>query len=369
MPEPDVPDLYSVLGVARGASQDDIRKAYRKLARKHHPDVNPGNSEAAEKFRQISAAYEVLSDENKRLAYDEFGAAALRTGFDPEKARAYQQWQEQPHPPSDFPGGGFDFDVGDLGDLFGFGGRRRPGWPPQGRGEDVVARVDLDLGEALKGTELSVEVPSGQPCGTCGGSGESREVCPVCKGSGQAQVVQGPMRLLAACRNCGGRGHLPCPACQGQGFLPGTRHVTVRIPPGAEDGSRLRVPGLGRPGHKGGPPGDLFIETHVRPHPHFRREGLDLYLTLPVTLEEAYLGAGVEVPTPEGPVKLKVPPRSQSGQRLRLRGRGVRKEGAAGDLYAELQVRVPDREDARLAEAVRAARDAYGQPVRQGISL
>ncbi len=324
-------DLYNRLGVARTASQDEIRKAYRRLARKHHPDVNPGNQGAEARFKEISTANDVLSDEKKRAAYDEFGDAALRSGFDPEKAREHQRWQAQGGPgsaggenPFDGAGagspfggaghpGGFDFD---LGDLLGFR-QRRSGPTP---GDDIIARADLDLAQALAGIELQVDVPAATPPGTPPGK-------------------------------------------------PATRRVTVRIPAGADHGSRLRVPGLGQPGHKGGPPGDLYIETHLRPHPYFRREGLDLYLTLPVTLDEAYLGATLEVPTPEGQVKLKVPPRSQTGQRLRLRGKGVRKDNTTGDLYADLQVRLPEVEDPAFVEAVLAAKGAYKTPVRQGISL
>jgi molecular chaperone DnaJ len=376
-------DLYAVLGVARTATQEEIRKAYRKLARKLHPDVNPGNPEAAEKFKDVNAAHEVLSDEKKRAAYDEFGELATRPGFDAEKARAYKrQWEAARAPGSEAPGfegfdgfggaeegaaRGFDFGEFDIGDLFGgLRGRARRG---PAHGDDVLARVDIDLPQALRGVELPVEVSSGERCASCGGSGATAEACPECHGTGRVQAAQGSLRVLTPCGRCGGSGRLPCPGCNGSGVRPGTRSVTVRIPPGASDGSRLRVAGLGRPGARGGPPGDLYIETHIRPHPHFRRDGLDLLLTLPVTVDEAYLGGSVEVPTPEGPVQLKVPPRSQSGQRLRLRGRGVHREGAKGDLYVELQVRVPDEKDDGFSEAARRARDLYRRPVREGIAL
>lgn len=400
-------DLYKVLGVNKTASQDDVRKAYRRLARKHHPDVNQGNKDAGEKFKEVSAAYEVLSDEKRRKEYDEFGDVALRTGFDAEKMRAYKNASSGRSPfgggnpfgggspfggggGSPFGGGGgarggdagdFEFNLEDLLRGGGFGGGRRgmggmggmgEGGAP-GEGDDVVARIDLDFAQALRGVELSVDTPAGQSCATCQGSGDSSETCAVCKGTGKQPGAKGALRLSNQCRTCQGRGKMPCSTCKGQGTLPGTRKVTVRVPPGADEGSKLRVAGMGKPGIRGAASGDLYIEVHVRPHPHFRREGLDLHLTLPVTLEEAYLGGPIEVPTPEGPVQLKIPPRSQSGMKLRLRGKGVKRGGAAdapvGDLTVELQVRLPDQEDPALAEAIKASKGAYSKPVRLGVGL
>jgi curved DNA-binding protein len=308
-------DLYEVLGVSKTATEDEIRSAYRKLARKHHPDVNPGNTAAEARFKEIAAAYEVLVDEKKRKLYDEFGQEGLRGGFDPDQARAYQTWQSRRgQTGSPFADEVIDFgdlgDLGDLGELFRRGGHRRQAT----RGEDVLAVVELDLAQALSGTEITVRVPAGAD-GTAG------------------------------------------------------EPVTVRIPKGAEDGSRLVVKGRGAPGPGNTPPGDLVIETRVRAHPHFRREGLDLYLSLPVTLDEAYNGSEVEVPTPDGTVKLRIPPRSQQGREMRLRSKGVTRGERRGDLYVTLDVRLPDREDTKLAEALRSARDAYGQPVREGIHL
>lgn len=381
-------DLYQILGVARTASDADIRKAYRKLARKHHPDVNPGNKKSEDHFKEVAAAYEVLSDETKRKAYDEFGDEALRSGFDPNKARSYREWQsgrERAGRPRTGETSDEDFDLGDLGDLFGgfgaggfgsgfgAGGARRARAPSQ-RGEDILARVDVDLAQALRGIELEVAVPQRESCPTCHGSGDAPgakpQTCPTCKGSGKEQLVEGPMRMTIACRTCGGSGKLtePCPTCHGEGEIMTEQPVKIRVPPGADEGSRLRVPGKGAPGH-GGPPGDLIIETHVRPHPFFRREGLDLHLRLPVTLGEALAGASVEVPTPQGSVKLTIPPRSQSGARLRLRERGVQRGDKRGDLFVELDVRLPDQDAPGLAEAARAAESAYAQPVREGIKL
>jgi molecular chaperone DnaJ len=371
-------DLYATLGVNRTASADDIRKAYRKLARKHHPDVNPGNKEAEERFKEISGAYDVLADEKKRKAYDEFGEESLRGGFDPDKARAYAQWsQGRQQAGRPFADEGAEFDLGDLfGAAFGGGGRGARGRRMVGlAGDDILARVDIDLAQALSGVELKVQVPTRSECQACHGTGDEPgaavTTCPACKGSGKQQVAQGPMRMTMPCRQCGGDGKLttPCRACGGAGEITGEKPFTVRIPPGADDGSRLRVAGKGGPGAGGGPPGDLVIETRVRPHPHFRRDGLDLHLKLPVTLGEVRLGGTVDVPTPQGPVKLTIPPRSQPGSRLRLRGRGVTRGASTGDLYVELDLRLPEGDAPGLDDAARAAEAAYGRSPREGIRL
>jgi molecular chaperone DnaJ len=381
----DEKDLYAVLGVKKTATHDEIRKAYRKLARKHHPDVNPGNKAAEERFKEVSAAYDVLSSPDKRKLYDEFGTAGLREGFDPAKAREYQQWARSREATGGGAApGGFDFDLGDLfGDVFsgyggggaasrGRGGARAPRARP---GQDVVATVEVDLAQAIAGSEITVEVPTPEVCPECGGSGADpaagSTTCPDCGGSGRKQAVRGPMRMTTTCPTCGGSGKLsqPCPRCGGEGVVSQTETVKVRIPPGADDGSRLRVPGRGAAGVNGGPRGDLIIQTRVRPHPYFRRDGRDLHLRLPVTLAEAYEGASVEVPTPTGPVKLRIPPRSQQGAQMRLRGKGVRRGKEQGDLYVTLEVRLPERDDPRLREAFEAASAAYEKPVREGITL
>ncbi len=302
MAEPRSP--YDVLGVAKDATADAIRTAYRRLARKHHPDVNPGDPKAEEQFKAISAAYEVLGDEAKRKTYDEFGEDSLKGGFDPSKAREYAKWQNTRQQRSR----GFSSDGGgpvefDFADLFGGGRPRGPR-----RGQDLSAQVQIELRQAIEGAEMTADIPG-----------------------------QGPVR--------------------------------IRIPKGADTGSTLRVPGKGSPGAGGGPAGDLVIETVIAPHPHLRRQGLDLYFSLPVTLAEAYLGASISVPTFEGAVTLKIPPRSQSGAKLRLRGKGVPKKDQRGDLIVELAVRMPDREDAALADALRAASAAYSAPVREEVTL
>jgi DnaJ-class molecular chaperone len=293
-------NLYETLGVKRDASADEIRKAYRKLARKHHPDVNPGNKSAEDKFKAVSSAYEVLSDTKKRANYDEFGDAALQGNFDPDKARDYAAWQgRREQRTSSFDDEGpIEFDFAEL-----FNRQRGPG-----RGQDIHAVFQMDLRQAVEGAEVSIDVPE-----------------------------QGTVR--------------------------------VRIPPGAETGSVIRLAGRGAPGPRGGPPGDLVIETEVRPHPVLRRDGLDLYLTLPVTLDEAYNGASVDVPTFEGTVVLKIPPRSQNHARLRLRGKGIERKGSRGDLFVELDVRMPDQQDDALAAALRASAGAYTKPLREGLTL
>lgn len=369
-------DLYAVLGVGKGASDDEIRTAYRKLARKHHPDRNPGDAEAEKTFKKVAAAYEVLSDSDKRALYDEFGPEALQSGFDAERAREYQRWSEQQGQGSTHFGGGFGasdlpFDLGELFDMgFGEQGRRSPR-----RGADLRAVVELELAQAVHGAEVTLQVPDRRTCASCGGSGDQPgtepTTCPDCSGTGQQQVARGPMRLSATCRSCAGEGRrrTPCVSCRGTGQAQTMQAITVRIPPGADDGSVLRIAGRGAPGERGGVPGDLLIETRVKPHPHLRREGLDLFMRLPVSLDEAYNGARIELPTLDGRVKLSVPPRSQPGAKLRLRGRGVRRGGEVGDLYVELDVRLPERHDPALADALRQASSAYAAPVRSELRI
>ncbi len=292
--------LYETLGVQKDASADAIRKAYRKLARRHHPDVNPDDKKAEETFKNISTAYDTLSDEKKRAAYDEFGDDSLKGGFDADKARQYSRWQNQRQQrAAEYGDGGpVEFDFGEL-----FGRARGPA-----RGQDLHATVEMELRQAIEGTEIALEVPN-------------------------------------------------------------TGTVRVRIPPGADNGSIIRLPGKGAPGARGGPPGDLVIETIVQPHAHLRRDGLDLYLTLPVTLDEAYNGASVDVPTFDGPVVLKVPPRSQNGAKLRLRGKGIKRKDTRGDMMVELAVRLPDKADDALAAAIKSATEAYSTPVRKELVL
>jgi curved DNA-binding protein len=316
-------DLYDILGVSRTASLDEIRKAYRKLAKKYHPDMNPGDKKAEEKFKEITAAHEVLSDEKKRKLYDEFGPDALRTGFDEKAADQYRQWrahggrpgQEVPFDFGDYStvnvGGMGDFDFGSIfGDLFGGSPRRgrRRGPPGPVAGHDAEAELTVDLGDAIRGAERDLHVDG--------------------------------------------------------------KTLRVKIPAGVTDGSRIRLAGQGGEGANGGPAGDLYLVVRLREHPGLRREGHDLYMDLPITIPEAALGAEVVIPTFEGQVQLKIPPGTQSGRQLRLRGKGMPdlKGGTRGDLYAVAKIVLPEETDA-LREAVKPLQDLYKADPRSGISL
>ncbi len=329
-------DYYKILGVQRSATADEIRKAYRKLARKYHPDINPGDKAAEEKFKEISVAYDVLSDAEKRKLYDEFGEQGLSPGFDPEKARAYQQ--------SARTGGSFSFESGDLNDLFGYGGfedlfgRRGAGRRNAARrGEDIETRMDIDFLDAVKGFQTGLTLQRAVPCDRCKGSG---------KVSNQ-----------------------PCSACGGSGRVGRVETVRVNIPPGAETGNRIRVPGKGGSGIRGGPAGDLYIVPRVRSHALLTRERNDLTMELPITIGEALRGTAIEVPTPTGAVKVKVPAGAQSGQRLRVRGKGVSAHGRtpAGDLYLQLMIKTP--KDDIPKEVADRIDQAYSENIRQDLRL
>ena len=352
-------DLYAILGLSKGASADEIRKAYRKLARKYHPDHNPGDKQAEDRFKDLSLANDVLSDEKKRALYDEFGMPGLQAGFDPGQAREYQRWANS--------GQGFSFSRGgEAGESFDFGfemprgGRRRAARgddrgfadilnemfggaaeQPQHRGgQDIEYPIEVDLLDALRGTTTAVTVRRPTPC-------------PTCKGTGRV----------------GKRG---CTACGGSGVIETRERLNVKIPAGVAEGSRVRVSGKGGAGQDGGKAGDLYFVVHVRPHPRIEREGKDLIMDVPVTVGEAIRGATITVPTLRGNVNLKVASGSQSGQRLRLRGRGAPdpKGGEAGDLYVRLVVQVPQGiKPESLADALDAIENAYGKNPRADLSL
>ena len=368
-------DLYATLGVSKTASEDEIKKAYRKLARELHPDVNPGKPEAEDKFKTVAAAYDVLSNKEKRALYDEFGQEGLRGGFDPAQARSYRRWADNSQTSRGSAGEvPFDFDLSDL-----MSQTRRPRGAAHAPfpidGEDLFASVELDLATALRGTEVELRVPSRTPCGVCAGSGarpgSAPRVCPTCEGTGRAQVVHGPMRLMSTCPTCGGVGKLqePCENCHGEGYLVSEQTLRVRIPAGADEGDELRVRGKGSPGLFGGTPGDVVIRTHVKSHAHFQRTGLDLQLRLPITLREAHEGGTIAVPTPTGKVQMKVPPHTQQGAQLRLKGKGVARGSKSGDLYVSLEVRLPDSDDAALTELLAATDKFYSKELREGVEL
>jgi molecular chaperone DnaJ len=369
-------DYYKILGVERRASHDDIRKAYRKLARKYHPDINPGNKEAENKFKDLSVAYDVLSDEKKRKLYDEFGEAGLAAGFDAEKARSYQQWQQQ----SARAGGAYEFDIDDLGDLFGgLGGmfrqdQRAERQPTQG--QDIESSMDIDFLDAVRGFQTSITLERPMSCDTCQGAGtkpgSKPTTCPECRGSGSKSVARGPLQFRQTCPRCMGSGRLPgdpCATCGGAGRVMRPDTIRVNIPPGAEPGKRIRLRGKGEAGVRGGQAGDLYITPRIRPHPILTRSGRDLTMELPITVGEALRGASVDVPTPSGTIQVKVPAGAQSGQRLRIRGKGVAAHGQtpAGDLYLRLMVRVPKETVAH--DVIEKLDRAYGEDVRKDVRL
>ena len=369
-------DYYHILGVARGASRDEIRKSYRKLARKYHPDINPGNKDAESKFKDISVAYDVLSDEKKRKLYDEFGEAGLAAGFDADKARSYQQWRQQ----SERAGGAFEFSFDDLGDLFGgLGGTFREGPRAESRplkGQDIESSMEIDFLDAVRGFQTSITLERPVACEVCRGTGmkpgTKPKTCPECRGSGTKSVARGPMQFRQACPRCLGSGQLPgdpCATCGGAGRVARPDTIRVNVPPGAEPGKRIRLRGKGEAGLRGGPAGDLYITPLIRPHPILTRSGQDLTMDLPITVGEALRGADVDVPTPSGAIKVKIPTGAQSGQLLRIRGKGVAAHGQtpAGDLYLRLMVRVPKGTLER--DVIEKIDQAYPEDVRENVRL
>jgi molecular chaperone DnaJ len=373
-------DYYAVLGLKKGATEKEITRAYRKLAKQHHPDANPGNKDAEEKFKDISGAYDVLSDPAKRKEYDEVREMVASGAGNPFAGARSGAGGFGGYPGQ---GGGFGddihFETGDmgglgdlLGNIFGRAGRRQtnrqPGAGPR-RGSDLEAEVHLSFDDAVRGATIAVQLTGAAPCHTCGGSGAAPgtvpQTCPQCNGVGTLAVDQGPFSFSQICPRCGGSGRVvekPCPTCAGSGSETRTRDVKVRIPVGVADGQRVRVKGKGTAGNNGGPPGDLYVTVHVAPHPLFGRKGNDLTLRVPVTFPEAALGAEVKVPTLDGTVTVKIPPGTAPGKTLRVRGRGMpRAAGAAGDLLVTLDVVVPrtlSDEQRQAVEALAATESA-----------
>jgi molecular chaperone DnaJ len=350
-------DYYETLGVDRKAVQKDIRQAYRKLARKYHPDLNPGDKSSEEKFKQVQEAYDVISDPKKRQMYDQFG-------FDGERSAA------PPPPPNDggahFDFSGFDFggqggtNFRDLFSQFFRGGGGQPGVDESEPGSDLEYRIEISFWEAVRGTVKKLTITHLETCATCGGSGAigAPKTCEACGGTGQVTQTSGRMKFNVACSNCGGTGQVRaiCRNCGGEGRVRRADTIEVRIPAGVQTGSRVRVPGHGNAGTHGAPPGDLYIVTEVQPHPYFERHGDDLYTKVPISVTEAALGAKIEVPTLDGRSLLRVPPGTSSGQKLRLREKGVpsvRQPAKRGDLYVELQVIVPKPVDERVRDLLR----------------
>ncbi len=358
---------YETLGVARDADQAAIRKAFKALARKYHPDVNKDPA-AEPRFKEISAAYDVLGDEQKRAQFDEFGEASLGSGFDADKARAWRNMG------GDFGGGGRsngsarrggvsfeDFFGGSgFGAFGGFGGggpAGRGGAVARGRGADIEGRVRVSFLDAVRGGQVGITIRRPAACATCKGEGGTgRTACKACAGSGRRNLRQMGMTALVMCDECGGEGATyaeECATCGGTGRIQDARNLSVTVPAGVESGQVIRLRGQGGEGRQGGPAGDLLLSITVDEHPLLRREGRDLEMDLPVRLAEAVGGATVEVPTPTGRLRVKVPPGSANGQRLRLTGRGVQQPGSPGDLYLVLRPVMPPSTDADAVELAR----------------
>ena len=354
-------DYYEVLGVDRDAADGDIKKAYRRVAMKYHPDRNPDDPDADMKFKEATEAYDILMDAEKRAAYDRFGHA----GVDPNMGGG------------GFGGGNFSDIFGDVfGDIFG-GGRGGRGGPQ--RGSDLRYTLDISLEDAVRGTTVEIKVPSLSTCEKCDGSGarkgSSPTTCGTCGGVGQVRMQQGFFQVQQTCPTCRGRGKTisdPCPACRGQGRVEKTRKLSVKVPPGVDTGDRIRLSGEGEAGPDGGPPGDLFVQMSVRQHNIFERDGKNLYCEVPITFVTAALGGELEVPTLDGRVKLKIPPETQTGKLFRLRGKGVKpvRGGSVGDLLCRAVVETPvhlNKEQKALLQQFEKSlgQDGHAQSPRQ----
>ncbi len=367
-------DYYETLGVSRKADTEEIRKAYRKLARKYHPDLNPGDKSSEERFKNVQEAYDVLSDAKKRPMYDQFGFysdnGAGAGGPTPPGGGGQRgsQFDFSGLDFSDFASGpgasgtGGRAGAGGFRDIFSqfFGGRGEAAQPEAEKGGDLEYVMNIDFWQAIKGTQARVNITRYDVCDTCHGSGSTgtgEVTCPQCKGSGHVSQMAGAMKFNLTCPRCGGSGKLrnACPTCGGDGRVTHTESVEIRIPPGARDGSRLRVPGKGNAGTMGAAPGDLYITTKVEPHPFFHREGDNIEITVPVAVWEAALGAKIEVPTIDGRTLLKIPQGTTNGQRFRLREKGVlnSRTSQRGDQIVEVSIAAPDPRDERTRELLR----------------
>lgn len=351
-------DYYKVLGVKRDAKPDEIKKAYRRLARKYHPDVNPGDKASEERFKQMSEAFDVLSDPKKRAVYDRFGeysdnlanAAAANPGATYTRGTPFDFSFDWGSTSSSGGGGGGSSFRDIFADLFGGAkAEREPPRPQPQRGADIEMPLSLSFEEAITGLTTSLTVNRSEQCSRCHGAGDTGgpvAACPTCKGTGQVQRAGGRLRFTQECTDCAGTGkrRAPCALCKGKGVLPKTENVKVRIPAGVDTGSRVRIPAKGEGGRLGAPPGDLFIITNVGRHQYFTRKGDNIYVTVPLTVPEAALGAKIEVPTVTGKAQLRIPPGTQSGQKFRLRRRGapsLRDANVHGDQFVEVQVVLP----------------------------
>ena len=351
-------DYYEILGVAKNASEADLKKAYRRMAQKYHPDRNPDDNSAEEKFKEAKEAHEILSDAQKRAAYDQFGHA----GVDPSAAGGAG---------AGFGGSNFSDVFGDVfGDIFGGGGHGGGGGQRVYRGADLRYNLNLSLEDAVRGTNVKIRVPTLVKCKNCNGSGAKKGSSPVkcttCGGNGQVRIQQGFFSLQQTCPQCHGAGSIikdPCGSCHGQGRIKEQKTLSVKIPAGVDTGDRIRLAGEGEAGESGGPPGDLYVQVKVRPHSIFSREESDLYCEVPISFTAAVLGGELDIPTLEGRVKLKIPAETQTGKVFRLRGKGVKSVhgGGVGDLLCKVEVETPvslSREQRDLLEEFQRSMEA-----------
>jgi molecular chaperone DnaJ len=386
VPATEHKDYYKILGISRDASAEDVKKAYRRLARKYHPDVNPGDKSAEDRFKEIQEAHDILSDKKKRQMYDQFGFYSDAGAYPGAGAGAGAK-------PSDFGFSGFDFSEafgpggagqprggswGGFGDLFSQffrqGGRGAAKPPETEAGEDLEYSVDIGFWDAIKGATVRLNVFRHERCAQCGGAGAVSSgsfVCSECNGTGQVNQTVGNMRFNLTCPRCQGRGQVrnTCPACNGEGRVGRNEVVEVRIPPGAQNGSRLRVPRKGNSGRNGQPAGDLYIITRVGSHPLFERKGDDIYISVPISIGEAVLGAKIEVPTIDGKALLKIPPATSSGKTFRLREKGVlnHRTNRRGDQYAEVKIVVPPVPDESSKDLLRKFGELNFEDPRAGL--
>jgi molecular chaperone DnaJ len=384
-------DYYQALGIERGANADDIRKAYRRLARKHHPDLNPGDKAAEERFKKVQEAYDILSDDKKRQMYDQYGfysenlppnpgATGGRPGgmgFEGFDFSEYARQQQRPQQN----GGSTPFESADEGfgfrDIFSniFGGSaKRPRAQTAEKGADLEYGLNVDFWQAIKGTQVRLNISRQETCETCGGTGSAGgnvAVCPECDGTGQVTQMAGAMKFNLRCQRCDGTGRLRnvCPTCRGEGRISKPDTVEVRIPAGVPNGSRMRVAGKGNAGTAGGPAGDLYITVRVEEHPFFKRDGDNIQIEVPLTVSEAGLGAKIEVPTIDGRALLKIPQGTQNGQKFRLREKGVfnARKNTRGDEIVEVVLHAPTVHDERTRELLRELAQVQSEDVRAEI--
>lgn len=354
-------DYYEVLGLQRGASKDEIKKAYRRLAVQYHPDRNPGNKEAEEKFKEATEAYEVLSDDQKRAAYDQFGFAGVEGmgGGQQDFSSAFRDFED------------IFGDFSGIFDTFFGGGTRRSSRTSSGvrQGSNLRYDVEIPFQDAVFGTKVEIQYSRNDTCPACHGTGSAggagRRVCPTCAGSGQIRRSQGFFSIASPCPTCGGEGYViehPCKECNGLGTQKKRQKIMVTIPPGIEDGKRIVIPHQGDVGPNGGPPGDLYVFIHIKPHEYFERDGLDLYCAIPISITQATLGSEIYVTTLEGKkIKVKIPAGIQHGKMLRIKEEGIPSGGRRGDLYIKLYIEIPTKLSRRGRELLEELAQIEGE--------